>query len=139
MSTRYIRKQIMSGIMLIVIGMALMHLMFDWRGNIPFKNNELFFLFIGFLSIVTIIFGGLVFGMGFGARFPLKAFLIAIAMVGVWIFLVELPIMVSSLPEEVIVLAISFSGLAFVLVFVGYEKFIAKRKRKHGEIEREEV
>jgi hypothetical protein len=77
-----------------------------------------------------IIFGGLIFGTGFGARFPLKAFLIAITVFNAWTFFVILPIMLSSLPEEASVLAISFSGFFFVLVIGFCEKWIEKRREK---------
>jgi len=126
-----VKKEFMLiGIMLIIIGLVLIDFMFNLRSNMPFKGNELSFLFIGLLSTGIIIFGGLIFGTGFGARFPLKAFLIAIAMLGVWMFLIVLPIMASSLPEEVSVLALSFSGLLFVLAICFFEKWSKKRKEK---------
>lgn len=96
-------------------------------------------LTIIFLCVAMIIFGGFVLGIGLRADLQkdFKLFLIGTIVAGAWMFLVMLPMMLLPLPEEVSVLAMSFSGLLLVLLIGYFEKWSAKRKEKRKkEVER---
>jgi hypothetical protein len=89
-----------------------------------------------YLCVIIIHLGVLI--LGTGLRGDLQEYLvknstkilIPTLSFGIWIFLVALPIMVLPLPEEVSVLAISFSGLLFVLVIGYFERWSKRRKEE---------
>ncbi|MEM2995426.1 MAG: hypothetical protein QXI91_05375 [Candidatus Bathyarchaeia archaeon] len=122
-------KRIALGIAIYVTGLTLLiviphPLYFQAPINILFPS-----LAIIYFCVFLILFGSLIFGTGFGTRFPLKAFLIALTGFGAWTFFVVLPITILPLPEEVSVLSVSFSLLLLVLLIGWYEK---RKRQKHG-------
>jgi len=133
------KKRIILGVLLLVLGLALLAiaphpLHFQASINVLFPS-----LITIFLYVVLIIFGGFVLGIGLrpDLQKDFKIFLIAIVLVGVWTFAVALPIMLLPLPEEISVLAMSFSGIPLVLVIGYFGKWSRKRKEKRKkEIER---
>jgi hypothetical protein len=83
-----------------------------------------------FVSIVAIMFGGKIM-----VNFPMKALLISLLLVGVWWFLVLLPIFYLPLPSGIPPLAGGLSLLLLVLLVGLYEKRNAKKDGKSVEKE----
>ncbi len=110
MKTRFTRRRLALGIILYVIGLAILDRAL-WIRNIPLSFSG------AFISVVTMAFGGAVIG-----NFPLKSLLAALLLAGLWCFLVLLPIFLVPLPPEAPPLLIGSSLLILVLAFGIYEK-----------------
>lgn len=62
--------------------------------------------------------------------YPLKMFLEPFLIFTVWFFLIVLPIMLSPLSTDDLILVLAFSLLALTFLYGGYTKLREKRKKK---------
>lgn len=117
-------KRVVIGIALIIIGVVILDRTLFYRGLQTSFEDKPLFLLAAFMSSVTIAFGGCVIG-----GMQTKRFLKVVLMTGLWIFSVVLPVWLLPLPEEISVLAFSFSLLLPVLLIGCYEKWKIKHKK----------
>jgi len=112
------------GIGLVIAGTASLGIIFNPKGiPTPFADR-LTFILVMFAISVTIGFGGWLF-----SQYPLKMFLKVILGFTLWTFLFFLPIFLSSLPTDVIILSLSSSLLLLALLSSYYSKWRAKQKK----------
>ncbi|MCK4481806.1 hypothetical protein KAU55_01165 [Candidatus Bathyarchaeota archaeon] len=117
-------KRVVIGIALIIIGVVILDRTLFYRGLQTSFEDKPLFLLAAFMSSVTIAFGGCVIG-----GMQTKRFLKVVLMTGLWIFSVVLPVWLLPLPEEISVLAFSFSLLLPVLLYGCYEKWKTKGRK----------
>jgi hypothetical protein len=114
---RFSTARVILGIVLIVSSFILL---FQILNTISF--NERLTSFLGVFSFGMMI--------GFGAwllsQYPLKMYLEPFLVITLWAFLIFLPIWLSPLPKDILVLVLGFSPFLALLLWIGYTKLKGK-------------
>lgn len=109
--------RVVIGLTLFIIGIASLFIIFDPQGlRISFENRPLFILTM-FAVSTAIGLGAYLF-----SGYPLKKILEPLLIVTFWTFFIFLPIWLSPLPRDTLILAIGFSPFLALLLWIGYTK-----------------